>query len=66
MRQRKPAQPDLFKTAHEVLPSRRTTALVLLKTLLIEAISAQTSAATAAEPSTAEGDDVEIGEDVGE
>jgi len=39
--------------------------VALLKALLIEAISAQRSAAAAAR-STAEGNDVEIGEDVGE
>lgn len=65
MRQRKPPQPDLFKT-HQVPPSQRTTAVALLKALLIEAISAQTNAATDAELSMAEGNDVEIGEDVGE
>jgi hypothetical protein len=59
-------QADLFKTPHELAPSQRTTAVALLKALLIEAICAQTSAATDAELSTAEGNDVEIGEDVGE
>jgi hypothetical protein len=59
-------QADLFKTPHKLAPSQRTTAVALLKALLIEAICAQTSAATDAELSTAEGNDVEIGEDVGE
>jgi hypothetical protein len=39
--------------------------VALLKALLIEAISAQTSTDADAELSTAEGNDVEIGEDVG-
>ena len=58
-------QADLFKTRHELTPSQHTTAVALLKALLIEAISAQTSA-TEAELATAEGNDVEIEEDVGE
>ena len=59
-------QADLFKTPHELTSSQCTTAVALLKALLIEAISAQTSAATDTELSTAEGNDVEIGEEVGE
>jgi hypothetical protein len=57
MRQLRLPQPDLFKTTpHELPPSQRlTTAVALLKALLIEAISAQTSAATDAKLSTAEG-----------
>jgi hypothetical protein len=51
MRQSRPPQPDLFKTT----PQRTTTAVALLKALLIEAMSVQTSAATDAELSTAEG-----------
>lgn len=58
-------QADLFKTPHELAPLQRMTAVALLKELLIEAISAQTSVVTDAELSTAEGNDVEIGEDVG-
>jgi hypothetical protein len=58
-------QTDLFKTPHELAPSQRLTAVALLKALLIEAISAQTSAAADVELSTAEGNDVEIGEEVG-
>lgn len=55
MRQLRLPQPDLFKTTpHELLSQRMTTAVALLKALLIEAISAQTSAATDAELSTAE------------
>jgi hypothetical protein len=48
MRQLRLPQPDLFKTApHKLTPSQRlTTAVALLKVLLLEAISAQTSAAT--------------------
>jgi hypothetical protein len=65
MSQRRHPQTDLFKTPHEFTLSQRTTAVALLKALLIEAISAQRSAAAAAR-STAEGNDVEIGEDVGE
>jgi len=53
-------QTDLFKTPHELTPSQRLTAVALLKALLIEAISA----AADVELSTAEGNDVEIGEDV--
>jgi len=65
MSQRRLPQADLFKTPHELTPSRRMTAVALLKALLIEAISAQTSTGADAELSTAEGNDVEIGEDVG-
>lgn len=67
MRQWRLPQPDLFKTPHELTPSQRTTtAVALLKALLIEAISAQTSAATDAELSTAEGNGgVEIEECAG-
>lgn len=56
MRQSRLPQPDLFKTTlHELIPSQRmTTAVVLLKALLIEAISEQTSAATDANLSTSE------------
>ena len=55
MKQLRLPQPDLFKTTpHELIPSQRmTTAVALLKALLIEAISAQTSA-TDAKLSTAE------------
>lgn len=59
-------QVDLFKTPHELTQSQRTTAVALLKALLIEAISVQTSVATDTELSTAEGNDIEIGEEVGE
>lgn len=66
MRQSRLPQPDLFKTTHDFTPSRRTTAVGLLKALLIEAISAQTTAATDAERSMAEGNgDVEIEECAG-
>lgn len=62
MKQSRLPQPDLFKTT----PQRTTTAVALLKALLIEAISAQTSAATDAELSTAEGSgSVEIEECTG-
>jgi hypothetical protein len=54
MRQWRLPPPYLFKIPHELTPSQRTTAVALLKALLIEAISAQTSAATDAELSTAE------------
>ena len=50
MRQSRLHQPDLFKTT----PQPTTTAVALLKALLIEAISARTSAANDAELSTAE------------
>jgi len=66
MSQRRLSQADLFKTPHELPPSQRTTAVALFKALLIEAISAQTSAATDAELLAPEENDVEIGEDVGE
>jgi hypothetical protein len=46
MRQWKLPQSDLFKTPHELTPSRRTTAVALLKALLIEAIFADTIKAT--------------------
>jgi hypothetical protein len=64
MRQSRLPQPDLFKTTHDLTtPSQRTTAVALLKALLIEAISAQTSAD--AELSTDEGNGgVEIEERV--
>src|SRR5262249_11558037 len=65
MSQRRLPQADLFKT-HKLTSTQRTTAVALLKAPLIEAISAQTSAAAVAERSTAEGNDVEIGKDVGE
>jgi hypothetical protein len=54
MRQSRLPQPDLFKTTlHELIPSQRVTAAVaLLKALLVEAISQQTSAATDAIMST--------------
>jgi hypothetical protein len=62
MRQSRLPQPDLFKTT----PQRTTTTVALLKALLIEAISAQTSAVTDAELSTAERNgSVEIEEDAG-
>ena len=51
MSQSRLPQTDLFKTT----PQRTTTAVALLKALLIEAMSAHTSAATDAELSTAEG-----------
>ena len=51
MRKSRLHQPDLFKTT----PQRTTMAVALLKALLIEAVSAQTSAANDAELSTAEG-----------
>ena len=64
MRQSRLPQPGLFKTPHELTPSQRTTAVALLKALLIEAISAQTSAD--AELSTEEGNGgVEIEERAG-
>jgi len=66
MSQRRLSQADLFKTPHGLTSSQRTTAVALLKALLIEAICAQTSAAADAELSTPEGNDVEIGEDIGE
>jgi hypothetical protein len=39
-------QADLFKAAHEVPRSQRTTAVALLKALLIEAMFADTTKAT--------------------
>jgi hypothetical protein len=60
MRQWRLPQPYLFKIPHEFTPSQRTTAVALLKALLIEAISAQTSAATDAELSTAEKETVAL------
>ena len=60
MSQRRLTQADLFKTPHELTSSQRTTAVALLKALLIEAISAQTSAATDAELSTAEKETVAL------
>jgi hypothetical protein len=60
MRQWRFPQPYLFKIPHELTPSQRTTAVALLKALLIEAISAQTSAATDAELSTAEKETVAL------
>ena len=43
MRQWKLPQSDLFKTPHGLTPSRRTTAVALLKALLIEAMFADTT-----------------------
>jgi len=65
MSQRRLPQADLFNTP-QLTSTQRTTAVALLKALLIEAISEQTSAAAGAELSTVEANDVEIGEDVGE
>jgi hypothetical protein len=44
MRQSILPPPGLFTTPLELTPSQRTTAVALLKAILIEAISAQTSA----------------------
>jgi hypothetical protein len=66
MSQRRLPQADLFASPHELAPSQRTTGVALLRALLIEAISGQTSAAIDAELSTPEGKDVDMGEDVGE
>jgi hypothetical protein len=64
MRQSILPPPGLFTTPHELTPSQRTTAVALLKAILIEAISAQTSAD--AELSTEEGNGgVEIEERAG-
>jgi len=46
MRHWKLPQADLFKTAHEIPPSQRTTGLALLKALLIEAMLADATKAT--------------------
>ena len=64
MSQRRLPQADLFKTPHGLTSSQRTTAVALLKALLIEVMSAQTSVAADEELSPAEGNDVGIGEDV--
>ena len=50
MRQWKLPQSDLFKTPHGLTPSRRTTAVALLKALVIEAMFADTTKATIEDP----------------
>jgi len=67
MRQWKPLQSDLFKTRHELAAAQRTTAVSLLKALLIEATLTLTTPEAPVEqpPTTAEYDGVEIEEDAG-
>jgi len=67
MRQWKLLHPDLFKTRYELTPAQRTTAVALLKALLIEAMFTRTTPGAPVEepPATAENGGVEIGEDAG-